>query len=106
MRAKWVRQRSDFFNARGVLLVLRAPLAQPAPVAGQPSFVASLASEGDECVLAVWDDASVTALHGHVDMGTGLRTALAQVVAEELNMSVNQVHLLMGHTALSPNQGA
>ena len=106
MRAKWVCQRSDFFNARGVLLVLRAPLAQPAPVAGQPSFVASLASEGDECVLALWDDASVTALHGHVDMGTGLRTALAQVVAEELNMSVSQVHLLMGHTALSPNQGA
>ena len=106
MRAKWVRQRSDFFNARGVLLVLRAPLAQPSPVAGQPSFVASLASEGDECVLAVWDDASVTALHGHVDMGTGLRTALAQVVAEELNMSVSQVHLLMGHTAVSPNQGA
>ena len=106
MRAKWVRQRSDFFNARGVLLVLRAPLAQPSPVAGQPSFVASLASEGDECVLAVWDDASVTALHGHVDMGTGLRTALAQVVAEELNMSVSQVHLVMGHTAVSPNQGA
>lgn len=106
MRAKWVRQRSDFFNARGVLLVLRSPLAQPAPVAGQPSFVASLASEGDECVLAFWDDASVTALHGRVDMGTGLRTALAQVVAEELNMSVSQVYLLMGHTALSPNQGA
>ena len=65
MRALWVKQRSDLFNARGVLLVLRPPLPQPAPVAGQPSFVASLASEGDECLLALWDDASVTALHGH-----------------------------------------
>ena len=106
MRALWVKQRSDLFNARGVLLVLRPPLPQPAPVAGQPSFVASLASEGDECLLALWDDASVTALHGHVDLGTGLRTALAQLVAEELNMSVDKVHLLMGHTTLSPNQGA
>ena len=106
MRALWVKQRSDLFNARGVLLVLRPPLPQPAPVAGQPSFVASLASEGDECLLALWDDASVTALHGHVDLGTGLRTALAQLVAEELNMPVGKVHLLMGHTALSPNQGA
>ncbi len=106
MRALWVKQRSDLFNARGVLLVLRPPLAQPAPVAGQPSFVASLASEGDECLLALWDDASVTALHGHVDLGTGLRTALAQLVAEELNMAVGKVHLLMGHTSISPNQGA
>ena len=77
MRALWVRQRSDIFNARGVLLVLRSPLPQPAPVVGQPTFIASHPSEGDECLLAVWDDGSVTALHGHVDLGTGLRTALA-----------------------------
>jgi nicotinate dehydrogenase subunit B len=106
MRALWVKQRSDIFNARGVLLVLRSPLPQPAPVVGQPTFTASHPSEGDECLLALWDDASVTALHGHVDLGTGLRTALAQLVAEELNMPVGKVHLLMGHTALSPNQGA
>jgi nicotinate dehydrogenase subunit B len=106
MRALWVKQRSDIFNARGVLLVLRSPLPQPAPVVGQPTFIASHPSEGDECLLAVWDDGSVTALHGHVDLGTGLRTALAQLVAEELNMPVDKVHLLMGHTALSPNQGA
>ncbi len=106
MRAAKVRRREDLLTAHGVLLVLRPPVPPPAPVVGQPSFVASLASEGDECVLAVWDDASVTALHGHVDLGTGLRTALAQLVAEELNMPVSHVHLLMGHTALSPNQGA
>ena len=59
MRALWVKQRSDLFNARGVLLVLRPPLPQPAPVVGQPTFVASHPSEGDECLLALWDDASV-----------------------------------------------
>ncbi len=106
MRALGVKQRSDLFNALGVLLVVRPPVPQPAPVAGQPSFVASLPSEGDECVLAVWDDGSVTAFHGHVDLGTGLRTALGQWVAEELNLSVAKVHLVMGHTSLSPNQGA
>ena len=106
MRAQSVLRRSDIFDANGVLLVLRAPVPQPAPVAGQPSFVASLPSEGDECLLALWDDGSVTALHGHVDLGTGLRTALAQWVAEELNLPIAKVHLLMGHTALSPNQGA
>ena len=48
----------------------------------------------------------MTALHGHVDLGTGLRTALTQIVAEELSMSPARVHLLMGLTDVSPNQGA
>ena len=106
MRADSVLRRGDLFDAHGVLLVLRSPLPKMVPVAGQPTFVASHPSEGDECLLALWDDGSVTALHGHVDLGTGLRTALAQWVAEELNLPVAKVHLLMGHTALSPNQGA
>ena len=45
-------------------------------------------------------------MHGHVDLGTGLRTALTQIVAEELSVSPSRVHVLMGMTALSPNQGA
>ena len=106
MRAKQFTRRHQFFNASGVLLITRPPLPQPAAVPGQPVFVASQAEEGDELLLALWDDGSVTALCGHVDLGTGLRTALAQLVAEELDIQVKQVHLLMGHTGLSPNQGA
>jgi len=68
--------------------------------------VYSHANEGDEFLLALWDDGSVTALHGHVDLGTGLRTALTQLVAEELNTSPTHVHVLMGLTDVSPNQGA
>ena len=48
----------------------------------------------------------MTALHGHVDLGTGLRTALTQIVAEELSISPARVHVLMGLTDVSPNQGA
>ena len=106
MRAQQVHQRIDLFQARGVLRVCRPPLAAQAPIPGQPSFVYSAAHEGPECFLALWDDASITALHGHVDMGTGLRTALSQLVAEELNTHPAQVHLLMGMTEVSPNQGA
>ena len=63
-------------------------------------------AEGDEILLAVWDDGSVTALHGHVDLGTGIRTALAQIVAEELEVDLGAVHVVLGSTALAPNQGA
>ncbi len=106
MRAEQVHQRADLFHTTGVLRVSRAPLAAQAPTPGQPAFVYSAPEEGPECFLALWDDGSVTALHGHVDMGTGLRTALTQLVAEELHTHPRQVHLRMGMTDLSPNQGA
>ncbi len=106
MRAQQVHQRIDLFQATGVLRVSRDPLPAQPPTPGQPAFVYSAAQEGAECFLALWDDGSITALHGHVDLGTGLRTALTQLVAEELHTHPQQVHLLMGMTDLSPNQGA
>lgn len=106
MRAQQVHQRSDLFQAQGVLRVSRPPLPAQAPTPGQPAFVYSAQDEGLECFLALWDDGSITALHGHVDLGTGLRTALSQLVAEELHTQPSQVHMLMGMTAVSPNQGA
>jgi nicotinate dehydrogenase subunit B len=106
LRAQTAHSRADFHQARGVLLVVRDPPPAPPPAKGQPAFVAGNPAEGVEILLAVWDDGSVTALHGHVDLGTGLRTALTQVVAEELDVPPHQVHLVMGSTAAAPNQGA
>lgn len=105
-RAQQVRTRADFHQAQGVLLVVRNPPAAPPAAPGQPALVAGNPAEGVEILLAVWDDGSVTALHGHVDLGTGLRTALTQVVAEELDVPPQRVHLVMGSTAAAPNQGA
>jgi nicotinate dehydrogenase subunit B len=47
----------------------------------------------------------VTALHGHVDLGTGIKTAFAQIVAEELDVSLEQVEVILGDTGTAPNQG-
>ena len=106
MRAAQVHSRADIFQAQGVLRIVRSPLPLAPTVPGQPAFVYSTADEGAECFIALWDDGSVTALHGHVDLGTGLRTALTQIVAEELSLSPSRVHMLMGMTGVSPNQGA
>ena len=105
-RADTPRTRADFLGASGVLLVSRdsPPPAPPAP--GQPATVPANPAEGAEILIAVWDDGSVTALHGHVDLGTGLRTALAQIVAEELEVELAAVNMVLGDTALVPNQGA
>ncbi len=44
--------------------------------------------------------------NGHVDLGTGVRTALAQIVAEELYVRLDQVTMVLGDTARTPDQGA
>jgi len=105
IRAKRPHTRADFTSAEGALVITRPTPPPPPPVVGQPPFVPGNPAEGDEVLLAVWDDGSVTGLHGHVDLGTGLRTALSQIVAEELDVAVSAVHMVLGCTAASPNQG-
>jgi len=61
---------------------------------------------GFETFIKITADGSVTAFNGHVDLGTGIRTALGQIVAEELDVSFVRVIVVLGDTALVPNQGA
>ena len=106
LRASHAQSRADFHAATGVLLVVRQPLPAPPTLPGQPPVVHANPAEGVEILLALWDDGSVTALHGHVDLGTGLRTALTQVVAEELDLPMERIHMVLGDTSRAPNQGA
>ncbi|MDH6592242.1 nicotinate dehydrogenase subunit B [Variovorax sp. TBS-050B] len=105
-RADLPRTRAEFLSADGVLLVVRETPPAPPPAKGQPAFIAGNPAEGDEILLAVWDDGSASALNGHVDLGTGIQTALAQIVAEELELGMPCVRMMLGDTARAPNQGA
>jgi len=55
--------------------------------------------------LAVHPDGSVTIYSGKVDLGTGFRIAVRQMVAEELDLPVDRIALIEGDTALTPDQG-
>src|SRR5882724_4249685 len=59
-----------------------------------------------ETFIKITADGSVTAYNGHVDLGTGVRTALGQIVAEELDVSFARVVVVLGDTSRVPNQGA
>ncbi|MBO9196832.1 molybdopterin-dependent oxidoreductase [Rhizobium sp. 16-449-1b] len=59
-----------------------------------------------ELYIAIDADSRVIAFNGHVDLGTGIRTSLAQIVAEELSTSFEQVEMVLGATSAAPNQGA
>ncbi len=55
--------------------------------------------------LAVHADGSVTIYTSKVDVGTGLRLAMSQMVAEELGVPVERIAVVEGDTALTPDQG-
>src|SRR5450432_4796899 len=72
-------------------------VVRPAVTGGKGSF---------ETFIKITADGSVTAFNGHVDLGTGIRTALGQIVAEELDVSFARVVVVLGDTSRVPNQGA
>lgn len=58
-----------------------------------------------DAFFAVHEDGAVTLFSGKVDLGTGLRVAYRQIVAEELGVAMERIALVEGDTALTPNQG-
>src|SRR5262245_8137475 len=55
--------------------------------------------------IAIEPDGMITAFSGKVELGTGVRTALAQIVAEELDVPFERVRMVMGDTDRTPNEG-
>jgi nicotinate dehydrogenase subunit B len=97
---------------KGAALVVGFSLAPAAFM--KPAEAAALAAGGpakpvatDEVAgfLAVSPDGSVEVYSGKVDLGTGVRTALMQIVAEELDVPLSKVELVQGDTLLTPDQG-
>jgi len=101
--------RRTFLAAAGVLIVGldghgRAS-AQTVP--GADRFLGkSLAPDMVDSFLAVHADGSVTIFVGKVDIGTGGRIAMRQMVGEELDIPLERIAMIEGDTALTPNQGA
>jgi CO/xanthine dehydrogenase Mo-binding subunit len=96
--------RRAFLKATGALVVtFSLPRSEVcAQAAGGAKTVA-----GDEVdgFLSIGGDGRVTIYSGKVDLGTGVRTAIAQMAAEELDVPMETVEVIQGDTALTPDQG-
>jgi nicotinate dehydrogenase subunit B len=78
-----------------------------AAILAQDSTLVVFRTVGTQREIFVSIDASgVLTFNGHVDLGTGIRTALAQIVAEELDVPFDRVRMVLGSVATGPNQGA
>jgi CO/xanthine dehydrogenase Mo-binding subunit len=65
----------------------------------------SVSTEQVDGFIGINRKGEVTLYAGKVDLGTGVRTALAQIVAEELDVPFAAVTVIQGDTALTPDQG-
>ena len=54
--------------------------------------------------VSIEPNGKVTIFVGKVDLGTGTKTALAQMAADELDVAFEQIHMVMGDTATTPDQ--
>lgn len=98
--------RRSFLQASGALVVVvaagevtlaAAPGANGLPPAPDPTQL--------DAWLAILPDGAVQAFFGKIDMGHGLEVAIAQIVAEELDVPLASVTLVMGDSARTCNQG-
>src|SRR2546430_13242878 len=95
--------RREFLIGAGALVVAFR-LAPPALAQG-PDKAKPVALDQVDSFLAVHRDGTVTMYTGKVDIGTRIRIALPQMVAEELDVALDRVKLVEGDTALTPDQG-
>jgi nicotinate dehydrogenase subunit B len=102
--------RRDFLKAGGVLVVgvsLAPSFARTQTIPNADRFLGKpLEADKVDAYLAIHADGSVTLFSGKVDMGTGGRIAMRQIVAEELDVRPERITMIEGDTALTPDQGS
>jgi CO/xanthine dehydrogenase Mo-binding subunit len=100
---KKIDRRTLLQATRALVISFSLPLSRTnaARIAG-PKTVSSDRVDG---FLSIAPDGRVTVYSGKVDLGTGVRTALTQIVAEELDVPMSHVSLIEGDTGLTPDQG-
>lgn len=97
--------RRDFLKSGGLLVAFSltgtgvAPRLMAADTATEPS------PGRLDSWLHIGTDESIRVFTGKVDIGMGVQTGLMQVVAEELDVPLGRIALVMGDTATTPDQG-
>jgi nicotinate dehydrogenase subunit B len=104
--------RAAFLKQAGMLVVAFALPGSPAlaqsPAPKSKSEASPLGSQTYPDVdqwLAIDREGKITVTFGKVELGTGIETALLQLVADELYVPLDRVHVVEVDTTRVPNQG-
>src|SRR5271155_4355275 len=106
MNAPYAPSRRELLAGTGALVVAFSlagscgeAIAQDLPAAK------GVALDQVDTFLAIDEKGMVTVYSGKVELGTGVRTGLTQIVADELDIPMANVNVIQGDTALTPDQG-
>ena len=92
-------KRRQFLKTGGALVI---GFSLPLQALGQPKPDPRFLTAG--AWLEIAPDGGVTFYTGKVELGTGVETALAQLVAEELDVPLSRIKMVMGDTERCPDQ--
>ncbi|HTS42187.1 MAG TPA: molybdopterin cofactor-binding domain-containing protein [Xanthobacteraceae bacterium] len=102
-------RRSILLGTGALVVSIGAPITLDAVLSVRSAFAQGskppLTPDQLSSYIAVNADGTVSAYFGKMDMGHGLHVAIAQIVAEELDVPFKAVTVYMGDTANSVNQG-
>ncbi len=87
------------FSADATLSYAANPLAAPTLRSAK-----EVAKDQVDSFVSIEPNGKITVFVGKVDLGTGTRTALAQIAADELDVDFSQIEMVMGDTATTPDQ--
>jgi nicotinate dehydrogenase subunit B len=96
--------RRDFLKFSGALVVYFT-VAGSVRGTEEPTPEKSISPGEVQGFLVFHPSGEVSVFVGKVDLGTGVQTALLQIVAEELDVPMERIRYTQGDTALTPDQG-
>jgi nicotinate dehydrogenase subunit B len=109
MPPKTVLSRREFVRDAGGLLIgfsLADATVLPRVLAASPEDAMKIPSPGRlDAWLRIEKDGLVRVFTGKVEIGMGVETGFAQIVAEELDVSPGRVRFVMGDTSMTTDQG-
>ena len=107
MTARFDLSRRDVLKSALVVGFALAPAsAQQRPNPDEPKSPGRGTDPKDvDSYLVIHRDGAITIYTSKVDVGTGMRIAIAQMAAEELGVPVDRITVVDGDTALCPNNG-
>jgi CO/xanthine dehydrogenase Mo-binding subunit len=109
MPARLTLSRREFLGLSGLIVSFVLP---PRVASGEssrreqlPTAPKTVASDEVDGFLAIDRYGNISVFSGKVDLGTGVRTAITQIVAEELDVPITRISVIQGDTLLTPDQG-
>jgi nicotinate dehydrogenase subunit B len=91
--------RREFLTTMGGMVVSFA-----VPASASTTWPVKIAADALDSWLLIGADGHITASVGKIDAGMGIVTSFTQIVAEELDVSMDAVTIHMGDTATTPDQ--